>query len=208
MLTSTASPLCPLWRNLEGYDLLLASQSPRRLELLRGIGLDVKQITSCQIDEVYPQDLPLVEVPAYLCRAKADACRSITTERSILITADTVVILDDLILGKPRDREEAYRMLSALSGRRHLVVTAVTLMTPWESDTWSDMAWVEFAHLRPEDIRYYIEHYKPYDKAGAYGIQEWIGYRAISRIEGSFYTVMGLPIQSLSQKLLEIPPRG
>lgn len=194
-----------IWHNLEGYDIVLASQSPRRVELLAGLGIEFRQYLIQDIDESYPNDLPTEEVVAYICHSKAKAYKSIVRENSLIITADTVVIVEGEILGKPQDEADARRMLRLLSGRRHKVMTAVTLLTAQGEQSFIDEAWVYFDTLDEDDMNYYLDQYKPYDKAGSYGIQEWIGYRAIERIEGSFYTIMGLPVQALAKVLKAIP---
>lgn len=188
--------------NAEGWDIILASQSPRRQELLSGLGLRFRQMTLPNVDESYPASMPAQEVARYLSRKKAEAYRDIIEEHSLLITADTIVVLGEEILGKPRDEAEAIAMLRKLQGQSHQVITGVTLCTKQRIHSLQDIATVHFAELSDEDIRYYVEQYQPLDKAGAYGIQEWIGYRGIRSIEGSFYTVMGLPTHALSEALL------
>ena len=196
--TATAHPLL---QGLTGWRILLGSQSPRRVELLRGLDLPFEQQVLPDIDESFPATMPLVEIPAYIAGKKAAAYRSALDERTLLITADTLVFVDDEPLGKPRTKEEAAAMLRRLSGRRHWVTTGLVFTTLSRQDSYSDTAAVDFAPLTEADISYYLEHYAPLDKAGAYGIQEWIGYRAIERIEGSFYTVMGLPVHLVSHYL-------
>lgn len=196
--TATAHPLL---QGLTGWRILLGSQSPRRVELLRGLDLPFEQQVLPDIDESFPATMPLVEIPAYIAGKKAAAYRSALDERTLLITADTLVFVDDEPLGKPRTKEEAAAMLRRLSGRRHWVTTGLVFTTLSRQDSYSDTAAVDFLPLTEADISYYLEHYAPLDKAGAYGIQEWIGYRAIERIEGSFYTVMGLPVHLVSHYL-------
>lgn len=186
----------------EGWDIILTSQSPRRQELLSGLGVAFRHICLEGIDEHYPLDMPAEEVALYLSRKKAEAYRNLLSEKSIVITADTIVVLGTEILGKPRSEAEAIQMLTKLQGQSHKVITGVSLCSLGRMLSFQDCATVHFAHLSEEDIRYYVEQYKPLDKAGAYGIQEWIGYRGIRAIEGSFYTVMGLPTQALSEALL------
>lgn len=193
-----------MWDHLQNYRLLLGSQSPRRVELLRGLDLDFEQIILPGIDESYPEGLTSEEIPLYIARAKAEAFRPLLGERDLLITADTLVFTSEAVLGKPRDEAEAAAMLRQLSGRVHYVTTGVTLTTQGAQQAFTDTAAVHFLPLGDEEIDYYVKHYRPLDKAGAYGIQEWIGYRAIERIEGSFYTVMGLPVHLVSLALRDI----
>ena len=187
--------------NLKKYQVVLASKSPRRQELLRGMGIDFLVLTKDTI-EVYPEDKPLEEVPKYLSWIKSLNYndRELPSDY-LLITSDTVVICDGEILGKPKDREDAVRMLRMLSGKTHRVVTGVTVRSAKKCESFSVRSDVTFAELDADEIDYYIEHYKPYDKAGAYGIQEWIGSVGISGLEGSFYNVMGLPTRKLYQCL-------
>ena len=193
-----------MWKHLDDYQIILGSQSPRRVELLRGLDLPFEQIRLEGVDESYPTDLPLEEIPLYIARVKAEAYRPLLGERTLLITADTLVLIGDKVLGKPRDAAEAKAMLRELSGQKHTVTTGVVLMTAERSVAFSDTATVEFLPLTDEEIDYYVTRYQPLDKAGAYGIQEWIGYRAIRRIEGSFYTVMGLPVHLVGEQLMSI----
>ncbi|MGM9840697.1 MAG: Maf-like protein [Candidatus Limisoma sp.] len=183
--------------NLNDFEIILASGSPRRRELLGGLGIDFRVARLNDVDESYPSDLPANEVAEYLSKKKADAYRKSLTDRQLIITADTVVITDGEILGKPIDAADAKRMLKALSGAVHQVVTGVTVMTTAKTVSFSATTNVRFAPLSDEEIDYYISHYRPFDKAGAYGIQEWIGYIAVEGIEGSYFNVMGLPIQKL-----------
>ena len=187
--------------NLKKYQVVLASKSPRRQELLRGMGVDFT-IQTKETEESFPPEMPLDEVPKYLSQQKSLAFNLNELPTGfLLITADTVVICDDEILGKPKDRAEAVRMLEQLSGKAHHVVTGVTVRTAEKSESFSVKSEVTFAVLEAGEIDYYIDNYKPYDKAGAYGIQEWIGYVGISGLEGSFYNVMGLPTRRLFQCL-------
>jgi septum formation protein len=187
--------------NLKKYHIILASKSPRRQELLRGMGVDFEILTK-ETPEDYPTDLPLDEVPKYLSLQKSLA---FTDEELpvdyLLITSDTVVICEGEILGKPKDREDAARMLRLLSGKTHHVVTGVTVRTVEKTESFAVRSDVTFAQLDTDEIDYYIENCLPFDKAGAYGIQEWIGYVGISGLEGSFYNVMGLPTRKLYQCL-------
>lgn len=184
--------------------LLLASASPRRHELLRMISPDFKIISGKDVDEVYPSSLSPEDVPVYLSKLKASAYCDELTEGDILITADTVVILDGKILGKPHTRDEAIAMLMMMQSRTHVVVTGVTLTTSDGSQSFSNRTEVDFDALSKKEIEHYVDEYKPFDKAGAYGIQEWIGAAAIIGIRGSFYNVMGLPVHSLYLKLKEL----
>ena len=187
--------------NLKKYHIILASKSPRRQELLRGMGVNF-EILIKETPENYPEDLPLDEVPKYLSLQKSLAFNDDELPADyLLITSDTVVICGGEILGKPKDMEDATRMLRLLSGKTHHVVTGVTVRSAEKTESFAVRSNVTFAQLDAEEIDYYIEHCKPYDKAGAYGIQEWIGYVGISGLEGSFYNVMGLPTRKLYQCL-------
>lgn len=182
--------------------ILLASQSPRRRELLAGLGYDF-QVVSIDAEEVFPHDMPVAEVPAYLSKLKASAYSKLKNDE-ILITADTVVISGGKILGKPKDEQEAVEMLLQLSGKTHSVVTAVTISTTALSETFADHAEVEFAEIIPAEARFYVKNYRPLDKAGAYGVQEWLGMAKILRIHGSFYTIMGLPTHLVHRSLSKV----
>ncbi|MDY6122065.1 MAG: Maf-like protein [Porphyromonas sp.] len=186
---------------LSRYKIVLGSQSPRRKELLAGLDVPFVQSIMPDIAEVYPPELPLAEVPQFLSTLKAQAYRKQMDPDTLLITADTVVIVDDRILGKPADRSQAKAMLRSLSGKEHSVITGVSLTTQNRQKSFSCESRVSFEVLTDEEIDYYLDHYCPYDKAGSYGIQEWIGYVAIRRVEGSFYNVMGLPVHLLYQSL-------
>ena len=187
--------------NLNKYHVILASKSPRRQELLRGMGVEFSILTK-ETDESFPPEMPLDEVPKFLSMQKSLAFsdEELPTDY-LLITSDTVVICEDEILGKPKDREDAARMLQLLSGKTHHVVTGVTVRSEEKTESFAVRSNVTFAQLDVEEIDYYIEHCRPFDKAGAYGIQEWIGYVGISGLEGSFYNVMGLPTRKLYQCL-------
>ncbi len=186
---------------LKPYHLLLASQSPRRRELMTGCGLPYELAPKYECEEVYPAGMPGEEVPLYLSRLKSEAYPAALAPNEILLTADTVVVSDGEVLGKPLGREEAVQMLRRLSGRRHTVVSGVTLRTPGRTHTFAAKSSVWFRPLADEEIAYYLDACRPYDKAGSYGIQEWIGYAAIEKINGSFYNVMGLPIQKVYTEL-------
>lgn len=186
---------------LSAYNVILASASTRRRELLRATGIEYSLAQRFECDEEYPLSLPVEDVAPYLSRLKSHAYPVELGFRDILITADTTVVLGDRVLGKPADEAEAREMIASLSGREHSVVTGVTLRMKRREHTFSSTSKVRFAELSEEQIAYYVENYKPMDKAGAYGIQEWIGYCGIESIEGSFYNVMGLPVQRLCREL-------
>ena len=188
---------------LKDFRLILASQSPRRQQLLADAGLKYELAPRFECDEVFPDDMAADDVAGYLSRLKSEAYPAELGERDILLTADTVVVVDNDILGKPASREEAIAMISSLSGRRHKVITGVTLRSKSAVQTFSVCSDVVFRALSAEEIAYYVDEYRPMDKAGAYGIQEWIGYVGIERIEGSFYNVMGLPVQRVYVELGE-----
>lgn len=190
-----------LHEKLRNRHLLLASQSPRRRELIAGCGLPFTLAPKYDCEEIYPHDLPAEEVPVYLSRLKSECYPHVLGPDDLLLTADTVVVSDGAVLGKPHDRDEAVAMLRRLSGSRHTVVSGVTIRTLERSHTFDARTDVWFRPLTQEEIDYYLDTFRPYDKAGSYGIQEWIGYAAIERIEGSFYNVMGLPIQKLYVEL-------
>lgn len=189
--------------NLKKYNIILASKSPRRQELLKGIGVDFSILTK-EVDESFPSKLPLIDVAPFLSLKKAKAFEdSELPENYMVITADTVVIVENEILGKPKDRDDAIRMMNLLSGKAHKVVTGVTVHTKEKTKTFSVTSKVTFETLDNQEIDYYIDNFKPYDKAGAYGVQEWIGYIGVSNVEGSYYNVMGLPTQRLYKVLKE-----
>ncbi|MBQ1213654.1 MAG: septum formation protein Maf [Tidjanibacter sp.] len=188
---------------LIGRRLLLASKSPRRSQLLRDCGLDFEVVDGREAEEIYPADMPSEQVAEYLSRVKSDAYADMVEGGDVLITADTIVVAGGEILGKPSDREDAVRMLGLLSGASHTVITGVTLRTTDKVESFSCISRVKFRTIEPDEVDYYLDTYRPYDKAGAYGIQEWIGYVAIEGIEGSFYNVMGLPVQMLYVRLKE-----
>jgi len=181
--------------NLNKYDIVLASNSPRRRELLADLDVRFRVETLPGIRESYPDDLPVKQIPEYLSRLKANAYSLAPGE--LLITADTVVILGEEVLGKPADEAHAHRMLRDLAGKTHSVVTGVTVSTQGRTETFGCETLVTFAQLTDDEIDWYVNRYRPMDKAGAYGIQEWIGCIGVTDIEGSFYNVMGLPVQRL-----------
>lgn len=184
------------------YRIILGSQSPRRSALLKGLDIPFEVRTLTNVDEDYPIDLDLEQIPLYLAAKKASYYIPTLTSEELLITADTVVLVNGDVLGKPTDKQEAKEMLQILSGNCHTVVTGVAFSRPTGIHKMlTSKSKVFFAELSDEEIDYYLEKYKPYDKAGSYGIQEWIGYVAIQKIEGSFYNVMGLPIHLIYQTL-------
>ncbi|MCQ2165373.1 MAG: Maf family nucleotide pyrophosphatase [Bacteroidales bacterium] len=181
--------------------IILASGSPRRRELLGGLGIEFEVDTCNNFEERFAEDTPHREVPALMSEGKSAGFHRPLEEDEILITSDTMVLLDGLIMGKPHSREEAVEMLNALSGREHEVVTAVTIRDCSRKVTFTDTTVVDFKALSPEEIDHYIDTYKPYDKAGAYGIQEWIGYIGITGIRGSYFNVMGFPVHRVYDEL-------
>ena len=190
--------------NLDKYQIILASNSPRRKELMSGLGVDYVVRTLPDVDESYPADLAGAAIPEYISRKKADAYRSIMQPGELLITADTIVWLDGKVLGKPEGREGAVEMLRSLSGKSHQVFTGVCLTTTEWQKSFTAASDVEFDVLSEEEIRYYVDKYQPMDKAGASGVQEWIGYIGVKSISGSFYNIMGLPIQKLYGELKKL----
>ncbi|WP_423128417.1 Maf family nucleotide pyrophosphatase [Gaoshiqia sp. Z1-71] len=189
-------------KNLENYRLVLASKSPRRQNLLRGLGLEF-EVRPADLEEFYPEELGMTAIPVYLAQLKADALKDTLQDNELLITADTIVWKDDKVLGKPGSKEEAIQILQELSGSQHQVITGMHLQSTTKKISFHAVTEVWFDELTEEEIVWYVEKYKPYDKAGAYGIQEWIGYVGINKIEGSFYNVMGLPVHKLYQYLKE-----
>ena len=185
------------------YKIVLASNSPRRKELLSGLGLDYEVRTLQSLDESYPEGLPMEEIPMYISRKKAAAYT--LGEDELLITADTIVYLEGEVLGKPADEAEAKEMLHKLSGKTHQVVTGVTLTTNEFQHVFASVSQVTFAQLSEAEIDHYVTQYRPLDKAGAYGIQEWIGYIGVTRLEGSYFNVMGLPVQRINDELKTLP---
>lgn len=186
---------------LKNYHILLGSNSPRRRELLAGLDLDFEVCVIPGLKEEYPAGLTPEEIPVFLAKLKANAYLSSLKEDSLLITADTIVWNRQQVIGKPKDRAEAIAMLQQLSGHEHQVVTGVCLSTIEKQKAFSVTSTVRFAPLTDDEIIYYVDKYKPFDKAGSYGIQEWIGYVGVESITGSFYNVMGLPVQRLYQEL-------
>ena len=183
------------------YRIFLASNSPRRKELLSGLGIPFEVRVNGDIDESYPSDLPPEAIPLHISRKKAAAYLQTMSADELIITADTVVVASGEILGKPVDGSDAHRMLRLLSGTTHQVITGVCLTTTDHQVAFSVTTDVTFKDLSDEEIHYYIDHYRPYDKAGAYGIQEWIGYIGVTGLHGSYFNVMGLPIQRIYEEL-------
>ncbi|NVJ85545.1 MAG: septum formation protein Maf [Algoriphagus sp.] len=186
--------------NIKDKKIILASNSPRRQELLRGLEIDF-EIRTNPVDETIPSDIPAAYVAAYLSKLKAESYPEELLENEILITSDTVVIENGHVLGKPNSEKEAFDMLKSLSGATHTVMTAVTIMDRLKRITLEDETSVTFRFLEEEEIWHYIKEYKPFDKAGAYGIQEWIGFIGVSKIEGSYFNVMGLPLHLVYEQL-------
>ncbi|WP_114749367.1 Maf family nucleotide pyrophosphatase [Pleomorphovibrio marinus] len=182
-------------------NLILASKSPRRKTLLEGLGVPFS-VKTLPVDEDFPASMSLERVPEFLAEKKARVYQKELMNDEVVLTADTVVIVEGKILNKPRDKEEAFNMLNMLSGRMHHVITGVCLASYQHLYSASDTTKVYFRQLEADEISFYVENYSPFDKAGAYGIQEWIGYIGVEKIEGSFYTVMGLPLH-LVYKMLE-----
>ena len=192
------------------YKVILASSSPRRRELLSSMGLTFELAPSLDIDESYPASIPTEEIPLYIARKKAEAHMQHLADDRLLITADTVVLAGknfERVLGKPKDEQEANEMLRLLSGSRHRVVTGVTMTTCDRKVSFSDSTDVEFMSLPDDELQEYVKKYRPFDKAGAYGIQEWIGLAGIRSINGNFYTVMGLPTHLVYENLRQFCPQ-
>lgn len=189
--------------DLKGKKLILSSASPRRKELLEGLGLDFTIDTGTSFIEQYAPGTPLEQIPALMAEGKSEGLHRQLADDEILLTSDTMVYCDGVVMGKPHSRDEAISMLHHLSGRVHHVTTAITLRDSHHKITVSDTAYVHFKTLSDNEITYYVDNFKPFDKAGAYGIQEWIGYIGITKIEGSYFTIMGLPVHLVYEKLAE-----
>lgn len=187
--------------NLQKYEILLASNSPRRRELLAGLDIEYRVTALPEVDESYPTTLSGEEIPLYISQEKAAAYRNQMKDNTLLITADTIVWLDGRVYGKPHDLTDAKAMLRALSGKTHTVITGVTLTSMQKQVSFAVSTEVDFALLSDDEIDYYVDRYRPLDKAGAYGVQEWIGYIGVTGLHGSYYNVMGLPIQRLYTEL-------
>ncbi len=189
-----------LLKNIIHYNIVLGSQSPRRKELMAGLNLKF-EIEMIDVEENYPNHYSGVDIPMYLAEKKANAYKPKMDEHTMLITADTIVWHQGKVLGKPVDRQDAYRMLQTLSGKTHQVITGVCISTLQRKKTFHVISEVRFANITDTEINYYLDHYKPYDKAGAYGVQEWIGFVGVEHINGSYFNVMGLPVQRLYNEL-------
>lgn len=189
--------------NIKGKKIILGSNSPRRKELLSGLDIDFTIDTGNTFEESYSPDTPHERIPEVLSEGKSYGFHRELGVEEILITSDTLVLCGDRVMGKPHSREEAIDMLRSLSGQEHKVITAITLRDNRRCKTSSDTAIVHFKNLSDKEIEYYVDNYRPYDKAGAYGIQEWIGYMGIDKIEGSYFTIMGLPVHLVYSELLE-----
>lgn len=187
-----------LLKNIANYKIVLASQSPRRQELLKGLHIDFT-VKHLNVEESYPREIVGVDIPMYLAEKKANAYT--IDDQTMLITADTIVWHEGKVLGKPADRAEAKQMLKQLSGKTHQVITGVCITTTRKRKTFHVISEVRFSSLSEAEIEFYLENYKPYDKAGSYGVQEWIGFVGVEHINGSYYNVMGLPIQRLYNEL-------
>lgn len=190
--------------NLNKYKIVLASNSPRRKELLSGLGVDYVVKTLSDVDETYPEGLNEEDIAKHIARGKAEAYREVMNEDELVITADTIVWLEGTVMGKPKDEEDAREMLRRLSGRTHQVVTGVCLTTTSMQKTFATVTDVTFSNLTEEEIDYYVTRYRPMDKAGSYGVQEWIGFVGVENLSGSYFNVMGLPIQRLYTELKKL----
>lgn len=190
--------------NLKKYKVILASNSPRRKELLAGLGVDYEVRTLPDVDESYPETLQGADIPLYIAKEKADAYVAMMQPGELMITADTIVWLDGKVLGKPQDKEDALQMLRTMSGRTHEVFTGVCITTTDWQRSFTAQTEVRFATLSEEEIAYYVDNFQPMDKAGAYGVQEWIGFIGVENISDSYYNIMGLPVQKLYRELLKV----
>ena len=189
--------------DIKGKKIILGSNSPRRKELLAGLDIEFTVDTGNTFEEVYDPATPHERIPEVLSEGKSYGFHRPLAEGEVLITSDTLVLCEDRVMGKPRSREEAFDMLRFLSGKEHKVITAITVRDSQRCKTSSDTAIVFFKELSDNEIEYYVDTYKPFDKAGAYGIQEWIGYIGIDKIEGSYFTIMGLPVHLVYQELVK-----
>jgi len=188
---------------LKDKRLILASKSPRRQQLLRELGIDFEIRSNGDDEELFPESLSMTEIPIYLAKQKAQPLLSSLSGNEILITSDTIVWCNGQVIGKPTDEQDAFRILSLLSDNKHIVITGVCLSSTEKSKCFYATTDVYFRKLTDDEIWFYIKNYKPFDKAGAYGIQEWIGFIGIYRIDGSYFNVMGLPVQKLYTELQE-----
>lgn len=193
-----------LLKNLSKYKLKLASKSPRRRQLLSDLGIEFSVVTDIEVNETYPDNLIDNEIALFLAQKKARAYQKKLQNDELLITADTIVCYAGTVLGKPENKQQAYEMLQLLSGNWHSVITGVCIATQTTQKTFFNQTKVQFSTLNNDEIMFYIEKYQPFDKAGAYGIQDWIGYIGIKKITGCYYNVMGLPVFDLYQKLKEL----
>lgn len=189
-----------MFENLSDYQIILASKSPRRRQLLAELGIPF-EVKTMEVDETFPASMLVEDVPVYLAKQKAIPFINTISETDLIITSDTIVAINNEILGKPANYSEAFEMLEKLSGKLHQVITGVNLFSTNKSVAFTVFTNVYFKHLSDQEIDYYITKFKPFDKAGAYGIQEWIGHIGVERIEGSYFNVMGLPIQRLYEEL-------
>lgn len=187
----------------KGKRIILASQSPRRQQLMKGLDIDF-EIEVREVEEIYPDDMPAVEIPSYLAKLKSEAFDADIDDNTIVVTSDTIVIHEGKVLEKPKSREEAVEMISRLSDSTHTVVTAVCLSSTEGKVIFDDHTKVSFVKISDEEVGYYIDRYRPYDKAGAYGVQEWLGYIGIDRLEGSYFTVMGFPLHKVYAELKKL----
>lgn len=190
-----------LYETLRKYDIVLGSGSPRRKYLLEEMGLNFRVMVNSFLEENWPGGLSKEEIPVYLAELKGKHIMETVPENTLLITADTIVWMGDEVINKPLDREDAFKMLRRLSGDMHEVLTGVSLRTGERKHSFHASSMVWFADLSDDEINYYIDHYEPMDKAGAYGIQDWIGYIGVEKIEGSYFNVMGLPLQRMYHEL-------
>jgi septum formation protein len=191
-----------LKQKLKPYNVILASGSPRRQQYFKDLDIDFS-VQLRQIEELYPEELKGAEITDFLADLKSKAFTDLQ-EDDLLITADTIVWLENKALGKPKDAKDAFKMLSALSGKQHQVITSISIKSVFSQKIINDITTVFFKELTEEEIKYYINNYKPFDKAGAYGIQEWIGFIGIDKIEGSYFNVVGLPVQKLHKELMNL----
>ncbi|RDI14358.1 Maf-like protein [Flavobacterium sp. AG291] len=192
-----------LKEKLKGYTIVLASGSPRRQQFLRELDANF-EVRLKEVEEIYPDSLKGAEITDYLAELKASALEETLSDDEILITSDTIVWHEGIALGKPKDKEDAFNMIKSLSGKTHEVITSVCIKNTRKSETFNETTKVTFNPLTDEEIAYYLEEYKPYDKAGSYGIQEWIGLVAIAKIEGSYANVVGMPVDKVYQYLMKL----
>ncbi len=191
-----------LREKLKHYNLKLASKSPRRLSLLKGLDVDF-DLLEIDVEEVWPNDITLLEIPEYLAKLKSKAAIELLEDKDIVITADTAVFLDDEILNKPQSRDNAISMIKRISGNMHKVNTGVCIASKEKRIAFNDTTEVYFNSLNIGEIEYYLNNYEPYDKAGSYGAQDWIGYIGINKLVGSYYNVMGLPVRLVYRALMD-----